>query len=72
MLFASQDECGDSLAISTAQREKRLLNGFIQNLLPVVGPHVKSLVLAYGSTVSSKMVRMGAHKYLREIDEKLL
>ncbi|XP_051929821.1 F-box/LRR-repeat protein 5 [Hippocampus zosterae] len=51
------DECVDSLAISTAQREKRLLNGIIQNLLPVVGPHVKSLVLAYGSTVSSKMVR---------------
>ncbi|XP_049573727.1 F-box/LRR-repeat protein 5 [Syngnathus scovelli] len=54
------DECGDAgdtLAISTAQREKRLLNGIIQNLLPVVGPHVKSLVLAYGSTVSSKMVR---------------
>ncbi|XP_077440049.1 F-box/LRR-repeat protein 5 [Vanacampus margaritifer] len=51
------DECGGSLAISTAQREKRLLNGIIQNLLPVVGQHVKSLVLAYGSTVSSKMVR---------------
>ncbi|XP_061636598.1 F-box/LRR-repeat protein 5 [Phyllopteryx taeniolatus] len=54
------DECGntgDSLAISTARREKRLLNGIIQNLLPVVGPAVKSLVLAYGSTVSSKMVR---------------
>lgn len=46
-----------SLAISTAQREKRLLNGIIQNLLPVVGPSVKSIVLAYSSTVSSKMVR---------------
>ncbi|XP_034036440.1 F-box/LRR-repeat protein 5 [Thalassophryne amazonica] len=46
-----------SLAISTAQREKRLLNGIIQNLLPVVGSSVKSIVLAYSSTVSSKMVR---------------
>lgn len=45
-----------SLAISTAQREKRLLNGIIQNLLPAVGPAVKSMVLAYSSTVSSKMV----------------
>ncbi|XP_023269088.1 F-box/LRR-repeat protein 5 [Seriola lalandi dorsalis] len=45
------------LAISTAQREKRLLNGIIQNLLPAVGPSVKSIVLAYSSTVSSKMVR---------------
>ncbi|XP_075943414.1 F-box/LRR-repeat protein 5 [Anarhichas minor] len=47
----------DSLAIDTAQREKRLLNGIIQNLLPAVGPSVKSIVLAYSSTVSSKMVR---------------
>ncbi|XP_044217044.1 F-box/LRR-repeat protein 5 [Thunnus albacares] len=46
-----------SLAINTAQREKRLLNGLIQNLLPAVGPSVKSVVLAYSSTVSSKMVR---------------
>ncbi|KAM9384724.1 F-box/LRR-repeat protein 5 [Pholidichthys leucotaenia] len=46
-----------SHAISTAQREKRLLNGIIQNLLPVVGPFVKSIILAYSSTVSSKMVR---------------
>jgi len=45
-----------SLAISTAQREKRLLNGLIQNLLPAVGPSVKSIILAYSSTVSSKMV----------------
>ncbi|XP_071342920.1 F-box/LRR-repeat protein 5 isoform X2 [Trachinotus anak] len=54
------DETGlsvGSVAISTAQREKRLLNGIIQNLLPAVGPSVKSLVLAYSSTVSSKMVR---------------
>uniref|UniRef100_A0A7N6BRH8 F-box/LRR-repeat protein 5 n=1 Tax=Anabas testudineus TaxID=64144 RepID=A0A7N6BRH8_ANATE len=60
---ADVDESGEgfhldgSLAISTVQREKRLLNGMIQNLLPVVGPSVKSIVLAYSSTVSSKMVR---------------
>ncbi|KAM7410418.1 hypothetical protein PAMA_001722 [Pampus argenteus] len=46
-----------SLAIDTAQREKRLLNGIIHNILPAVGPSVKSIVLAYSSTVSSKMVR---------------
>lgn len=45
-----------SQAITTVQREKRLLNGIIQNLLPVVGPSVKSVVLAYSSTASSKMV----------------
>nr|XP_040040640.1 F-box/LRR-repeat protein 5 [Gasterosteus aculeatus aculeatus] len=48
---------GSSVAIDTAQREKRLLDGIIQNLLPAVGPSVKSIVLAYSSTVSSKMVR---------------
>lgn len=47
-----------SLAISTAQREKRLLNGIIHNLLPAVGPSVTSIVLAYSSTASSKMVRL--------------
>jgi len=47
----------DSRAIGAVQREKRLLKGMIQNLLPVVGPTVRSMVLAYSSTVSSKMVR---------------
>lgn len=56
MLDISEDTEG-SLAISTAQREKKLLNGIIQNLLPAVGPSVKSIVLAYSCTVSSKMVR---------------
>jgi len=53
------DESGGargSPAIDTAQREKRLLNGLLQNLLPAVGPAVRSMVLAYSSTVSSKMV----------------
>ena len=45
-----------SLAINAAQREKRLLNGIIQNLLPAVGLSVKSIILAYSCTVSSKMV----------------
>ncbi|KAG9331563.1 hypothetical protein JZ751_018835 [Albula glossodonta] len=47
----------DSPAISAVQREKKLLNGIIQNLLPAVGPSVKSIVLAYSSALSSKMVR---------------
>ncbi|XP_008335955.1 F-box/LRR-repeat protein 5 [Cynoglossus semilaevis] len=46
-----------SAVIGTACREKRLLNGLIQNLLPSVGSSVKTMVLAYSSTVSSKMVR---------------
>ncbi|XP_071010464.1 F-box/LRR-repeat protein 5 [Oncorhynchus clarkii lewisi] len=53
----SDASCEDSLAISAAQREKKLLNGMIQNLLPAVGSSVRSIVLAYSSTVSSKMVR---------------
>lgn len=36
--------------------EKRLLHGLIQNVLPHVGSSVKTLVLAYSSAVSSKMV----------------
>ncbi|XP_061593923.1 F-box/LRR-repeat protein 5 [Cololabis saira] len=54
------DVSGDregSVAINAAQREKKLLNGIIQNLLPAVGSSVKSIILAYSCTVSSKMVR---------------
>ncbi|MBN3307486.1 F-box/LRR-repeat protein 5 [Amia ocellicauda] len=47
----------DSPAITVVQREKSLLYGMIQHLLPVVGSSVKSVVLAYSSAVSSKMVR---------------
>ncbi|NXW09482.1 FBXL5 protein, partial [Fregetta grallaria] len=47
----------DSLAINIAQMEKRLLHGLIHNVLPHVGSSVKTLVLAYSSAVSSKMVR---------------
>ncbi|XP_029110507.1 F-box/LRR-repeat protein 5 isoform X2 [Scleropages formosus] len=53
----SEESAVDSAAINTCQREKRLLNGMIQYLLPEVGPYVKSAVLAYSSAVSSKMVR---------------
>ncbi|MGH0154482.1 UNVERIFIED_CONTAM: hypothetical protein FKN15_054017 [Acipenser sinensis] len=53
----SEEAAEDSPAINTAQREKHLLNGMIKNLLPVVGPSVKSLILAYSSAVSSKMIR---------------
>uniref|UniRef100_A0A9J7XXE4 F-box/LRR-repeat protein 5 n=1 Tax=Cyprinus carpio carpio TaxID=630221 RepID=A0A9J7XXE4_CYPCA len=51
------EACEESPAISAVQREKRLLNGIVQNLLPAVGPSVRSLSLAYSSAVSSKMVR---------------
>ncbi|XP_031431028.1 F-box/LRR-repeat protein 5 isoform X2 [Clupea harengus] len=47
----------ESPAISAVQREKQLLNGMIQHLLPIVGPSVRSIVLAYSFAVSSKMVR---------------
>lgn len=50
----------ESPAISAVQREKSLLNGIVQNLLPAVGPSVRSLSLAYSSAVSSKMVRTSA------------
>ncbi|XP_027313162.2 F-box/LRR-repeat protein 5 isoform X2 [Anas platyrhynchos] len=53
----SEEAAEDSLAINIAQMEKRLLHGLIQNVLPHVGSSVKTLVLAYSSAVSSKMVR---------------
>ncbi|XP_064419861.1 F-box/LRR-repeat protein 5 isoform X1 [Latimeria chalumnae] len=53
----SEEAANKSLAVSVAQREKNLLQGLIQNLLPLIGPFVKMLVLAYSSAISSKMVR---------------
>ncbi|KAM9677484.1 F-box/LRR-repeat protein 5 isoform 2-T2 [Trichechus inunguis] len=53
----SEESAEESIAISIAQMEKRLLHGLIHNVLPYVGPSVKTLVLAYSSAVSSKMVR---------------
>nr|KAF6431219.1 F-box and leucine rich repeat protein 5 [Rousettus aegyptiacus] len=53
----SEESAEDSMAISIAQMEKRLLHGLIHNVLPYVGTSVKTLVLAYSSAVSSKMVR---------------
>ncbi|KAM6220690.1 F-box/LRR-repeat protein 5 isoform 7-T7 [Rhynchocyon petersi] len=53
----SEESAEESIAISIAQMEKRLLHGLIHNVLPYVGSSVKTLVLAYSSAVSSKMVR---------------
>ncbi|NWS22415.1 FBXL5 protein, partial [Pachyramphus minor] len=53
----SEEAAEDSLAINIAQMEKRLLHGLIHHVLPHVGSSVKTLVLAYSSAVSSKMVR---------------
>ncbi|XP_068799447.1 F-box/LRR-repeat protein 5 [Struthio camelus] len=53
----SEEAAEDSLAINIAQMEKRLLHGLIHNVLPRVGSSVKTLVLAYSSAASSKMVR---------------
>ncbi|NXV14008.1 FBXL5 protein, partial [Cepphus grylle] len=53
----SEEAAEDSLAINVAQMEKRLLHGLIHNVLPHVGSSVKTLVLAYSSAASSKMVR---------------
>lgn len=54
--YFAEEAAEDSLAISIAQMEKRLLHGLIHNVLPHVGSSVKTLVLAYSSAVSSKMV----------------
>ncbi|NXL84299.1 FBXL5 protein, partial [Alectura lathami] len=53
----SEEAAEDSLAINIAQMEKRLLHGLIHHVLPHIGSSVKTLVLAYSSAVSSKMVR---------------
>lgn len=52
----SEESGEESIAISIAQMEKRLLHGIIHNVLPYVGTSVKTLVLAYSSAVCSKMV----------------
>lgn len=71
-LLCSEEASDGSPAISAVQREKTLLNGMIQKLLPSVGPSVRSLSLAYSAAVSSKMVRTCAwnnditrHEYRR-------
>ncbi|XP_028918019.1 F-box/LRR-repeat protein 5 [Ornithorhynchus anatinus] len=53
----SEESVEESIAINIAQTEKRLLHGLIHNILPHVGTSVKTVVLAYSSAVSSKMVR---------------
>lgn len=54
--YFAEEAAEDSLAINIAQMEKRLLHGLIHNVLPHVGSSVKTLVLAYSSAASSKMV----------------
>uniref|UniRef100_A0A8D0H9K8 F-box/LRR-repeat protein 5 n=1 Tax=Sphenodon punctatus TaxID=8508 RepID=A0A8D0H9K8_SPHPU len=53
----SEEAAEESLAINIAQNEKNLLHGLIHNVLPHVGTSVKTIVLAYSSAASSKMVR---------------
>ncbi|XP_063165694.1 F-box/LRR-repeat protein 5 isoform X1 [Candoia aspera] len=53
----SEENGEESLAISIVQKEKDLLQGIIHNVLPRVGSSVKTIVLAYSSAISNKMVR---------------
>ncbi|KAJ7329374.1 hypothetical protein JRQ81_015548, partial [Phrynocephalus forsythii] len=53
----SEENAEESLAISIVQKEKDLLQGLIHNVLPRVGNSVKTIVLAYSSAISNKMVR---------------
>lgn len=51
------EDDGYSSSICVAQQEKEFLYGIIHNVLPYVGRSVKTLVLAYSSAASSKMIR---------------
>ncbi|XP_015268411.1 PREDICTED: F-box/LRR-repeat protein 5 isoform X2 [Gekko japonicus] len=53
----SEENAEESLAINIIQKEKAVLHGVIHNVLPRVGSSVKTVVLAYSSAVSNKMVR---------------
>ncbi|MEE6462445.1 hypothetical protein FKM82_001599 [Ascaphus truei] len=53
----SEEADVESSSISVAQGEKELLHGLIHNILPHVGHSVKTLVLAFSSAASNKMVR---------------
>lgn len=55
-VISPEEASEENPAVNAVQREKKLLNGMIQNLLPIVGPHVRSIVLAYSFALSSKMV----------------
>lgn len=67
------EEAGeDSLAISAVRKEKKLLNGMVQNLLLEVGSSVRTLSLAYSAAVSSKMVRNACQALLHSSDWSLL
>ncbi|TSL61159.1 F-box/LRR-repeat protein 5 [Bagarius yarrelli] len=49
----SEEACEESLAIGAVRKEKKLLNGMIQNLLPEVGSSVRTLSLAYSAAILS-------------------
>ncbi|XP_043918516.1 F-box/LRR-repeat protein 5 [Protopterus annectens] len=53
----SEEASEESTAVSVARQEKCLLQKLIHSILPWVGPYVKTVVLAYSSAASSKMVR---------------
>ncbi|XP_053314274.1 F-box/LRR-repeat protein 5 [Spea bombifrons] len=53
----SEEAEQDKSHINMAQREKELLQGLMHSILPNAGHSVKTLVLAYSSATSSKMVR---------------
>uniref|UniRef100_A0A8C6VE89 F-box/LRR-repeat protein 5 n=1 Tax=Naja naja TaxID=35670 RepID=A0A8C6VE89_NAJNA len=55
--WAREENGEESSAISIVQKEKDLLQGIIHNILPRVGSSVKTIVLAYSSAISNKMVR---------------
>lgn len=56
--FFIEENAEESLAISVVQKEKDLLQGLIHNVLPHVGSSVKTIVLAYSSAISNKMVSL--------------
>ncbi|KAJ6659384.1 hypothetical protein lerEdw1_019116 [Lerista edwardsae] len=53
----SEEKAEESLVVSIAQKEKDVLQGLIHHVLPLVGTLVKTMILAYSSAISNKMVR---------------
>ncbi|KAE8629190.1 hypothetical protein XENTR_v10000390 [Xenopus tropicalis] len=53
----SEETGEDDPSISVAQREKELLNSLVHYILPYIGHSVKTLVLAYSSATSNKVIR---------------
>ncbi|OCT96732.1 F-box/LRR-repeat protein 5-like [Xenopus laevis] len=58
----SEETGEEDSSINVAQREKELLNSLVQYVLPYIGHSVKTLVLAYSSATSNKVIsRMLEH-----------